>query len=159
MLVRRLRKRAFANECEQTRAVLASKLTGSPQLDVVISGDAQDVQAFSLAWNSVQARLKQAGLSNSMAGIRVTVQDEGRYTARFWKGKLAVNLSKFAKNSLAPELLAQELGRRFWATNLTEAQRKKLAGTYKDPEAHFAKVFRTKLFGKPKGERWEGVQL
>lgn len=159
MLVRRVRKRTFAWLSDQTRAILGSKLTGSPQLDVALSSlELQDLQAFTSAWNKVQAKCKQAGIG-ALEGVRILVENEGRHTARFAKGRLAVNLSKFSKNALAAELLAHELGRRFWATNLTEAQRKTLKVGRKDPESHFAKTFRSKLFGKAKAERWQEFQL
>jgi len=160
MLVRRVRKRSFAGLSDQTRTLLGSKLVGSPQLDVLVSSiEMQDLQAFMAAWNKVQSKCKQAGFEGALAGVRVVVGDEGRYTAKFAKGRLAINLCKFSKNAMAAELLAHELGRRFWATNLTDAQRQTLKVGHKDPEAYFAKTFRAKLFGKPKAERWEAVQL
>jgi hypothetical protein len=140
--------------------MLGSRMAGKPQLDVAIATlELHDVQAFTAAWNRVQARCKQAGFEGALTGVRVTVADEGRFTAKFAKGRLAVNLTKFSKNALAAELLAHELGRRFWATNLTDDQRKTIKASHKDPEGYFAKTFRTKLFGKPKAERWEAVQL
>jgi hypothetical protein len=117
-----------------------------------------DIKAFTAAWNQVQTKCKQAGLDGALVGIRIQVGDEGRFTARFAKGRVTVNLTKFSKNALAAELLAHELGRRFWATNLTEAQRQSLK-VGKDPELYFAKKFRAKLFGKPTAERWEAVTL
>lgn len=162
MLVRKVRKPVFATVSEHARTVLGSKMSGSPQLDVDLTAcDNQDLQALATAWNKVQEKCKAAGLEGALKSVRVLVLNQGRFTAKFQKGRLAVNLSKFAKNSLAPEQLAQELGRRFWAMNLTEDQRTKLKANYKDPEGIFARRFRTKLFGKPKtgGERWAEVTL
>jgi hypothetical protein len=160
MLVRRIRRKSFAGLSDQARTVLASKLAGAPQLDVAVSTlEPLDLKAFTAAWNQVQTKCKQAGMEGALTGVRIQVGDEGRFTAKFQKGRVAVNLTKFSKNALAAELLAHELGRRFWATNLTEKQRETLKASHKDPEGYFAKKFRAKLFGKPKAERWEAVTL
>lgn len=159
MRVRRIRKRTFASLSDQAKTVLGAKLTGSPKIgEVTVSSlEAQDLQAFAVAWNKVQAKCKQAGVSPG--DVPILVVDEGRYTAKYQKGRLAVNLTKFSKNPLAAELLAHELGRKFWATNLTDDQRKALKVGHVDPEGYFARTFRTKLFGKPKTERWEEFRL
>jgi len=162
MLVRKVRKTSFATISEHARAVLSSKMSGSPQLVVDLTAcDNQDLQALVAAWNKVLAKCKTAGMEGALDKVRVLVIDQGRFTAKFQKGRLAVNLSKFSKNALASEQLAQELGRRFWAMNLSEVQRNQLKANYKDPEGIFARRFRSKLFGKPKvgPERWAEVTL
>lgn len=162
MLVRRVRKSSFATISEHAKTVLGSKMTGEPQLVVDLgAADSQDIQALVAAWNKVMAKCKIAGMEGALDKVRVFVIDQGRFTAKFQKGRLAVNLPKFSKNAIASELLAHELGRRFWAMNLTEAQRAKLKASYKDPEGNFARRFRAKLFGKASsgGERWAEVTL
>jgi hypothetical protein len=162
MLVRRLRRRSFASLSDQTRSVFAAKLAGGPQIEVAVSQVTQeDSQAFIAAWNKVQSKCKQAGLEGALSGVRIQVQDGGRFVARYAKGQLVVNLGKFSKNALAPEIVAHELGRRLWAKNLSEGQRKELREAHKgkDVEYLFAKTFRAKLFAKSKVERWEEFRL
>lgn len=159
MLVRRLRRRSFANVSEHVRTTLASKLSGKPELSVEISStETQDVTAFVKTWNQVYSKCKTAGLLGAIEGVKLQVRDSGRHVVQYDKGELRVNLSKFSKNVLAAEQVAQELGRRLWAKKLDESQRKKVreANVGKDAELLFAKAFRSKLeksssiSGKPK---------